>query len=85
MPKYRIISLDVWGNAEDGWEVNAAYNTSHIVEIADESDAASVVDALIDYGYLSEKTRSAGIEWTGEDCIQVVSCDGMPLCDLRKD
>ena len=31
--RYKVISLDVWGNKRDGYEVNAAHYTGEVIEI----------------------------------------------------
>lgn len=30
--RYQVLSLDVWGNAKDGFEINAVYRTNEVVE-----------------------------------------------------
>jgi hypothetical protein len=36
--RYQILSLDVWGNEKEGFEINAAYSTGRTYEIDFEND-----------------------------------------------
>jgi hypothetical protein len=35
---YRVLSLDVWGNEEDGWDLNQSFSTNRLYEIDFEDD-----------------------------------------------
>lgn len=52
---YRVIDyFDVWGNEEDGFEVN---NLAHVtdIEIKDYTDYNEMFQALIDVGFLTDE------------------------------
>lgn len=54
--EYEIISYDVWGNARDGFEVNAAYRTGRTVEIDLEASDYAINRAL----------GVRGVAWEGD-------------------
>lgn len=47
-----IRGLDVWGNAEDGYEVNDVYGVQATIEIDSECSEAELIQALIDQDVL---------------------------------
>ena len=50
--EYRVLSLDVWGNEDDGFEVNAAYKTSVKIRLSDDAQDKDILRALEDAGAL---------------------------------
>lgn len=53
MDKYRVIDyFDVWGNAEDGWEVNNLAKIGEI-ELEDYTSVEEVIGKLQDMDFLS--------------------------------
>lgn len=80
---WEVISYDVWGNQDDGYEVNAAYTTGRVVEIDDEENDDNVVAALIDAG---ELVPNAAVDLDGDEtCIYVnAKADMYPVLELRK-
>jgi hypothetical protein len=82
---YSVLSLDVWGNAEDGWEVNQVFTTSFEIEVSEDADTREIVAALIDIGYLSPRAKGkVDVECESESEIHLsVFPDGRPLCTLR--
>lgn len=46
---YELVSYDVWGNAEDGWEVNQSFRTGHEIQVpVGASDKKFLSVAMID-------------------------------------
>lgn len=88
--KYKIISLDVWGNAKDGWEVNDKFNTGIVVELDDECTTNDIKRALYERNYASKKIFPMKIDFTLDDASPVriyVSLEaqrfsGKPFCEL---
>jgi hypothetical protein len=78
---WRLYTYDVWGNANDGYEVNDVY-PKQTLEIDGDTDAA-VIAAL---------ERSTGgactaieVDWNEADTIYLNSMvDGKPLGELRR-
>jgi hypothetical protein len=87
MEVWRIYTYDVWGNANDGYEVNDVFRTSDIVEVASNADTATILAALdaanlIDAGYSELFT----IDESNEDTIYFErSNDGKPVAEIRRE
>lgn len=60
--KYRIVSLDVWGNKKDGYEINAAYNTDNFIDIEENDTAKDIKQKLFNIDYLSKTGMRMKIE-----------------------
>ena len=76
-----VWTLDVWGNAADGWDVNDRSKVGTIEAPADADDSA-IVDALIGAGFLAPYARGR-VELDGDDTmIRVDAPSGMPLLDV---
>lgn len=86
MTEYNTYDLidyfDVWGNEEDGWEVNNQCKVDEIT-ISDDVTDEEILKYLKDIGYL--KLDASCYEIVGEqemmDILSVV--DGYPLYSLR--
>lgn len=80
---FDVWTLDVWGNAADGFDVNDR-SKAGTIEIDPGADDAAFVDALIRGGFLNESARGR-VELDGDDCmIRVDSPNGRPLLDVWK-
>lgn len=68
-----ILSIDAWGNAEDGFEWNAWYKIGEApIEVCDRKPA-EVIEYLIGEGILSDAARTlATVE---DDQYNIVICD----------
>lgn len=75
MKKYEIIAYEVWGNEEEGYEVNSAIKTG-IVIYTDTSKASICKKLGLDDPYKLDVLFS-------EDVIYI-DYDGKPYCELRK-
>jgi hypothetical protein len=80
--KYEVISLDVWGNEEEGFEVNAAYHTNkfitvqvreHIINVGTPYQSVSysptdraILAALVREGFLKNGVTTKDVEIDGE-------------------
>jgi len=85
--KAKVASLDVWGNKEDGFEVNQSYDIGKTIEFDIDSDQ-SILQALIDADILSQECTLKDIVIDGDDMIinidEVESSEGlgMPILNL---
>ncbi len=80
---FDVWTLDVWGNAADGFDVNDRCKVG-TVEIPDDADDAGVVDALIAAGYLQPSARGR-VEVDGDDMQSSINApNGRPLLDVWK-
>jgi hypothetical protein len=80
---YEVISLDVWGNECDGYDINAAYTTGRRVELpVDCYDAATVLRACLDAGEITQ-VEGGSVEFS-EDSIYVNEEEtGRPVLELQ--
>lgn len=82
---YDIIDhYDVWGNEEDGWEVNDSMHKGTVV-IPDNADKEQVIQALQAENIFSNlaSLRTVVIVWV-DQCIQLDEAStGKPLLTLK--
>ena len=75
MSKYEIFDYDIWGNEEDGYEVNDVVPTG--ITIYTDASKASICKKLgLDDPYKMDVDYN-------EDAIYI-DYDGNPYCELRK-
>jgi hypothetical protein len=83
---FQLIDLDVLGNEEEGWEVNAAYNLGFTMEMNffQYEDDEYIIEKLIEAEYLSEIAREM-VEIEGDNGFLEIknSKTGMPLYQLQ--
>jgi hypothetical protein len=73
---YQVINYDVWGNARDGFEVNAAYTTNDYIEVSESTSDRAI----------NRRLGVRGISWEGEQghtLYGTVKRNGMPALELR--
>ena len=88
MNKYKIIDyFDVWGNQEDGWEVNNLCSLEEeygIITITSDSTDDEIIDYLIRIGYLGDEAKG-NVRVYGDDyMLELFSTENdMPLGRLE--
>ena len=55
--KFEILSLDVWGNKKDGFELNAWYSSGIVIDVTETDTQATV---------LKKAKKALGIVWKGQ-------------------
>jgi hypothetical protein len=83
--KYEVRSLDVWGNARDGFEVNNSFRAGH-VEVPPHASDRDFLRALRDGGFLSAAS-SGGVVIKWEDDVHAdvnLRRSDMPLLQLSR-
>lgn len=85
--KWRLIDYDVWGNARDGFEVNAAYTTSTYVEFDEGISDAALIKLLKREGLLKKGLRASSIDMDGDEYTIYFSDarNGRPEFELRRE
>lgn len=83
MPQYRVYTYDLWGNENDGYEVNDVYQQQQLLEIADNA-TDNEIKALLLKECFSAGSTSEKITIEGEDTLYI-EYDGKPVAELRKD
>lgn len=80
--------FDVWGNEEDGWEVNDQAVVEEKIWISDDITEEELFNYLKDtVGYFNRNTKFSDVEiqWYDPDFIEIFQAkDGCPVCSLRK-
>ena len=89
MNQYKLIDyFDVWGNQEDGWEVNNMCTVDEeygLITITDDATDEDIVDYLIQTGYLGFKAKGK-VRIEGDDLIIELfgKEDDMPIGRLER-
>ena len=80
--------FDVWGNEEDGWEVNDQAVVEEKIWISDDTTEEELFNYLKDtVGYFNRNIKFSDVEiqWYDPDFIEIFQAsDGCPVCSLRK-
>jgi hypothetical protein len=59
---FKVYTLDVWGNARDGYEVNDRSYTGSKVTLAESGTAGDILRALKDEGLVKKTARVAQMD-----------------------
>lgn len=82
---YKIYTYDVWGNAEDGYEVNNMFESSFIIMLKPDCSDQEIKEALIETGFCNDEILKEKIDTDGDDTIIYINLsDGEPFCELRE-
>lgn len=78
--------FDVWGNAEDGYEVNNQSLEFDDLYIDPNSSDADIVEYLKQIGYFANDVKMSDLEiWDDGEVIEFFRAEDMlPLCRLEK-
>lgn len=78
--------FDVWGNAEDGWEVNNQCEICNDLNITDDASEDDIIDYFIENGYLRPEAKGkVAIDEGWIDMFEIVEKDTWkPLYGVRK-
>jgi hypothetical protein len=84
MNTWRLYTYDLWGNEEDGWEVNDVFQKSTTLELSAEPTDAEVSEALASACECS--TENVDVDQADEDTIYLTDDrTGKPLAELRRE
>lgn len=85
MLKYRLINYhDVWGNQEDGWEVNNMCSEGEL-ELSEDYTNNEIVLKLIDFGFFKPTVTLEDVRiWDDYHMIELYqSANNKPECRLE--
>jgi hypothetical protein len=87
--KYEVISYDVWGNKDDGYEVNQSFHTGKFVEVPDDLEITpkDVIIILKREGVVDDKMNilNTEVDLSHDNAIYFHRIiDNKPLFELRK-
>lgn len=83
---YKLIDyFDVWGNAEDGWEVNDLTTVEDDIVITEDSSDEDIIDFLIQIEYLKPEAKElVHLESYDNEMIEIVQTkDDYPIGRLE--
>ena len=80
---YKVCTLDVWGNSEDGFDVNDQFAAGSI-ELSAEMSDSEILQKLADEGFLTANAVDCGEIDSSDDLFMTVQDkeDGRPVLDL---
>ena len=81
--KFEVIEYEVWGNAEDGYDVNQAFHTYRYIEVSEKCTDGEILEALSkDYSLPDDVSIFGESDFTIylEDAK-----DSKPLLELRRE
>lgn len=79
---YTVYNLDVWGNEEEGYDLNAWYNAG-VIEVPAGADDTQIIAELKAQDYLSPDADVYADDY-GTEMIHIYSSsDHMPLYNLE--
>lgn len=82
--KYEYISYDVWGNDDDGYEVNQSFHTGEIVKIDPLDDDEGLIKSLQEQGFLIGAIDYDKLRIDGETGYSLYfEYEGRPEFELR--
>ena len=80
---YRLYTYDLWGNSEDGYEVNDVASTGLTYDIPDEAKDDEILAIVFEGDKGSFEING---NYCGGDTIYIDSVeDGAPMYELRKE
>ena len=83
--KYEVILLDVWGNGEDGWNVNDIQKTGEFYSITNNASDDEVLTTLVKDGWINRHDQNdITIEFDDDFSMWVIrTSDDKPLLKLQ--
>jgi hypothetical protein len=85
--KFEVIDHEVWGNDEEGFEVNDSWKIG-IIELSEDCTDEEILETMKEFGYFKESVKVTDIEIDGEIEYSLYinqSDNGRPLCELRRE
>lgn len=86
--KYQLVDyFDVWGNQEDGWEVNNLCKVGDPIIVTDDATDLDIINYLKQINFLGDNAdeESVRIEWWDEFAIELFEREtDLPLCKLER-
>lgn len=86
MSKYTLIDYyDVWGNSEEGFEVNNLMRFDNYIDIAENASDDDIIQGLINKGYLTEN-RDYTVYADDDTFMEIFLTENYyPVCALQKE
>lgn len=85
MAVYRLYTYHVWGNEEDGWEVNNVFETDVLADINPTWSDRKLISILKIQYVIQNHIHSRYVEVEGDEDVLYFSYKGKPEFELRKE
>ena len=88
MSKYTLVNyFDVWGNEEEGYEINNLCNEAEGITITDDASEKDILKYLVQIGFLTTSDRrKVRIDTTDWDMMEIYAVKGnYPIGSLRRE
>jgi len=84
--KWDIHNYDVWGNEEDGFEVNNTFTLARDVLMSSEPTNTEILNVIKEEGLVIDNTRLKDLDIGGDDTYITIneSATSYPLGDLTR-
>lgn len=82
--QYELIEYDVWGNEEDGWNVNQAFHAHQYYFVDTRWDDKILIQELKKQGLIKKGVKSNLIGIEGDDYAIYFDYNGKPEFELRR-
>lgn len=81
---YKMFVFDVWGNDEDGYEVNDRQENGYLIIMDDEAKRDNLIKALKKVGFLNNNLRYSKFDEDGDcDYSLFYNYNSIPLFELE--
>lgn len=84
MARYQVITLDVIGNEEDGFDVNDCWPSGRYVDIEEDADASAVLASLLKAGEINT-TEGGDVDMDDDRLIVQEESTGRPVLFLDRE
>ena len=89
--KFEIIQYDVWGNPQDGFEVNNSFSTGIFIDINENDTDKTILKKLKEVGFLKKTAKFNCFEINNDIFFEALYIDHVtikdgiyPFCELRR-
>lgn len=84
MNMYTLVDyIDVWGNSEDGFEVNDVRRYENYISITENMTDLDIIQALVNKGYLAAENDYT--IFTNDELFMEIYFNDYPICALVKE
>lgn len=80
MFKYKVMSLDVWADEKEGWDINNKLSSGYITTHSD--DAELILEMLVAENHLSN-SNTYKVDMLDDFTTYIDSQDGMPILEFQ--
>jgi hypothetical protein len=82
--EFQVVELDVWGNSEDGYDVNDVYVTDEVITITEDATDKEIGDWLREHLYPNLPAITIDGDYEFSLFVDAKE-DGEPLLELKRE